>query len=150
MKIRAPPSWKLFTQGERLEEINNKSSCKAQTRKTDGGKEREVFCIYLMRVVFPESTSHVKVSCICQFLSGIVESEQIEHSSQGNINTASKNQILFIKNMYGTLPADKGITSPLMDSDSLIYDLKMSFYMRPGKCGVSPQETACGVLTRGA
>lgn len=43
---------------------------------------------------FPESTSHVKVSCICHFHSHIMESEQIEHSSWGNVNITSRNQLL--------------------------------------------------------
>lgn len=46
--------------------------------------------------VFPESTSHVKVSCICHFLRHIMESEQIEHSSWGNINITLQNQILLL------------------------------------------------------
>lgn len=59
----------------------------------------EEACNFIL-AVFPESTSHVKVSCIYQFWSGITEWEQIEHSPWGNINITSKNPISFIKKTY--------------------------------------------------
>lgn len=84
---------------------------------------------------------HVYVS----FSSSIVELEQIERSSQRNINIASKNQILFIKNMYTAnwqrhrfSPDGLGLTE-LWFKNELLYETRQS-------C-VSPGAT-CWVLTR--
>lgn len=78
-------SWKRLTRGKWLERIY-KSSCKAQTRKSDG------WDLCFMCAEFPESTS-TSVPCICHFLRHIVQSEQMERSPCGETNITFRNCI---------------------------------------------------------